>query len=427
MLVSSPDAPSEVEDATKSALSGLGTFVDPGAYIATARAQKLDPASEAAIKRIGLKVNARLLVSIESERRGCQVTFRDGSSGDVVGEQRVPVRGKRGRIPPHAIKQLSAVARRAVSAVGGSSTGSSSSSASASSSFGQAAPSRPSPPIAASHPTPSPSQPAPPPTAAEPPPDWAQQQQQPGEEGEEQQQAGESKPSESDPADAFVVRLSAAGGVGERVNDVPTHDGVRALDTGFAPGFEVGLGTEGVLGGHIVLSGSLTYRTVLGAKASQVFADGTAVNAGVSSHAVVVGVAPGYRFEGPGSADLRLFLGFGYRTLSPSDASLPGSTITGPIIRPELRVPIADGALVLRIAPELILAIAPKADIAHYVTGLSSVGVGIGGEANLDVRISKQFYIGVAFRESRVNVSTAWGLNFFELERLIALKLSLVL
>jgi hypothetical protein len=360
------------------------------------------------------------------------VTFWDGSSGDVVGEQKIPVHGKRGKPAPHALKALNAVAKRAINAVGGPNTGGGgSSSSSSSSSFGSSSSSRPAPPLAASHPTPSPAQPpkrfAPPPqAAAEAPPEWAQNQ---GENGEAQATEGEAKAesSTSDPADDFVARLSLAGGVGERVNDVPTHDGIRGLDTGFAPGLEIGLGTEGVLGGHFVLSAALTYRTVLGAKVSTVADDGSTINASISSHSIQVGVAPGYRFEGPGSADLRLFLGFAYRTLSPSDASLPGSTILGPVVRPELRVPIASGVLSLRIAPELILALGPQAKIAHYVTGLSSFGIGVGGEANLDVRISKAFYIGVEFRESRVNVSTSWGPSFFELERLIALKLTLVI
>lgn len=425
MVVSSPDAPSEVTDAAKSALSNLGTFVDPGAYIATARAQKLDPASESAIKKIGLKVNARLLVSVESEAHKCTVTFWDGSSGDVVGEQKIPVHGKHGKPAPHALKALNAVAKRAVNAVGGPNTG-----GGGSSSGSSASSSRPSPPVAASHPTPSPAQPSkrftpPPQAAAEAPPEWAQHQ---GENGEAQAPEGEAKPeAPSDPGDDFMVRLSAAGGVGERVNDVPTHDGIRGLDTGFAPGLEIGLATEGVLGGHFVLSGSITYRTVLGAKVSSVLDDGTSVNASISSQSIMAGIAPGYRFEGPGSADLRLFLGFAYRTLSPSDGALPGSTILGPVLRPELRLPIAGGVLTLRIAPELLFALAPQAKLAHYVTGLSSFGIGVGGEANLDVRISKQFYIGVEFRESRVNVSTSWGPNFFELERFIALKLTLVI
>jgi hypothetical protein len=422
MVVSSPDAPSEVTDAAKSALSSLGTFVDPGAYIATARAQRLDPASEAAIKKIGLKVNARLLVAIESERNKCLVTFYDGSSGDVVGEQKVPVRGKRGKPAPHALRALHAVAKRAVNAVGGPNTGAGGSSSSASSSsFGST-----SQPVTATHPTPSPAQPprrfTPPPAAAvEPQADAPQEPDESAEQGD--------KPAEAsgDDGESFVALLSVAGGVGERANDEPTHDGLRNLDTGFAPSLEIGLGTEGVVGGHFVLSAALAYRTVLGAKISSLLADGTSVNASIASHSIVVGVAPGYGFEGPGSADLRLFVGFAYRTLSPSDGALPGSTITGPVLRPELRVPIADGALVLRLAPEVIFALAPKAELAHYVTALSSFGVGIGGEANLDVRISKSFYIGAEFRESRVNVSTAWGQSSFELERLIALKLSLVL
>ena len=87
------------------------------------------------------------------------------------------------------------------------------------------------------------------------------------------------------------------------------------------------------------------------------------------------------------------------------------------MLRPELRVPIGGGVLSLRLAPELIMVLTHDTTLPGNVAGLSSVGIGFGGELSLDLRLSSAFLLGVEYRESHVSVASGWGTSFLDVER----------
>jgi hypothetical protein len=167
------------------------------------------------------------------------------------------------------------------------------------------------------------------------------------------------------------------------------------------------------------------YRTLFALNASYFDQVGAPTQSSLSSHSVVLGGSLGYLTKGPDSLGLQLFLGWAYRGMSAAAPVLPSASIQGPAIRPEILIPIGGGVVSLRIAPEFILVVGASADLPANVAGLESIGFAYGGEATLDIRISKAFGIGFQFRESRALVPSGWGTSAVENERYISGRLNL--
>jgi hypothetical protein len=136
------------------------------------------------------------------------------------------------------------------------------------------------------------------------------------------------------------------------------------------------------------------------------------------AHHVDFGLTPGYRFTtSESSVTLQLFAGWALRGLrSVVDTGLPPYTLHGPLLRPELRIPIADGALVLRFAPELLVIAGVTAELRR-VGSTSSSGLAFGGEAALDIRIHRVLYLVLTYRESRASIATLWSADLTDTER----------
>jgi len=429
LLVSDPDTPEELEQSARSSLSAAFDLADASAYLAAARAQHLSPTSVAALTRLAPKARARLLVALEGTRGRLQVTLRDGNSGQVLGEESLVTRGRHPKLSGRAKHKLTASVRRALARGGdGGSAGRTSArgrqaaeaeeddddddelseqpaastkggaaSAANRATWSQpaAAPRRPvAQPIAA--PAAVPSDPEPDEPVAEEGPD----------------SSGSSAP------DAFAVRASLGGGGGARTAAVPTHAGSRDVNSGFSlPALELGLNIRYMLGSHWLLSGDLQFRTFFGLQTPETLPDGTLTRTAVSSRSFVAGVAPGYRFGGPESVDLRLMVGWAFRMLESSVATLPSASIHAAVLRPELRIPMADGVVMLRVAPELLIIVGVDAVVPRNVLALAQAGVGIGAEVSLDIRVGGPVSLGVAYRESHGMVASEWSTGYADVER----------
>jgi hypothetical protein len=398
LLVRAPDVSNELAQSAASDLAAVGEIADPRGYLTAAQTQQIEPTSEAALTRLGPQVGARLLVALEVEHGKLHVSYRDGKTGALVAQQSLAVHGKHPKLPSSAAHKLSATARRLLSKLRRQSVAEPPQSA------------QPEPPEPDLGPEPGPPPPAPaatPTTASAP--------------EAAESVAPESLPSATDDSgvsEALSVRASVGGGVGARTVRVPTRAGGDQLDIGLSfPAIEVGLDAQYMLSSHWLLGGELDYRAMFGLNVTHPLATGGTVQTSVSSHSVVGGVAPGYRFGEPGSADVRFMIGWTFRGLYTGDESVPSGTIQGPVLRPELRIPLADGLFTLRLAPELIVAMQNSATLRSNVAGLQQVGIGFGGEASLDVRLTDAVLLGLEFRESHVLVGSGWGNDFIELER----------
>jgi len=161
------------------------------------------------------------------------------------------------------------------------------------------------------------------------------------------------------------------------------------------------------------------YRTIFGLSAPYLTAVGTQQSSSLSSHSVQAGASVGFLTNGPDSFGFHLFLAWAYRGMSASEATLPSASAQGPAIRPEFHIPFGHGVVTLRLAPELILIISATATLPQNVAGLQAVGFAFGGEASLDVRVSKAVKLSVLFRESQGSVASGWGTSMLENERYI--------
>jgi hypothetical protein len=120
-----------------------------------------------------------------------------------------------------------------------------------------------------------------------------------------------------------------------------------------------------------------------------------------------------------------VFLGWMSRSLASPAAVLTGANLHGAVVRPELNIPLADGLLIVRLAPELIVVVGSNVTASGSVTSLSKLGLGLGGEVSLDLRLAKPLYLGLAYRESRVRVSSAGVTQLFDLEMYVLARATL--
>lgn len=427
IVVSSADVPEELERGVSKALSDVCYVSDAREYLAAARSQRLSPTDDAALTRVGPKAHARMLVVLDYASKKLQVTYRDGKNGAVLEQQSLPARGRHPKLSARNGKKLLAVARGVLAKLSGQSAppiAADSSSDDDDDDDDDSAVSAPAAPVkraqvARAQPTPQPKA-----AAAAAASDEEESQDGEPEQAEEAPESGD----KSSGGDLDIsVRIRAGGGAGARILGVPTRLGPSGINTGFAfPAIALGIDVQVVFASGFILGGGIDYRGLFGAKAVQDIGSETHTSS-VGSHSLSIGVTPGYRFGPKGSPDLRVFLGYHYRTLTPTDVELPGASTGGIALRPELRIPLAGDVLSLRLAPELLVVLTHDTRLPGNVAGLSQVGIGYGGEVSLDVRLSGSIMLGVEYRESHVSVASGWTTAFEDVERYATGRITLQL
>jgi hypothetical protein len=397
LLVRAPNVSNELAQSAADDLASVGQIIDPRGYLTAAQKQHIEPTSEAALTGLGPQLGAHLLVTLDTTHGKLLVTYRDGKTGAVVTKQSLALHGKQPKVPPSSAHKLSATAHQVLSKLGRQHSADV--------------------PVSAKPQPPAP-KPAPEPT---PPPVAAAEAAAPDEPDDAQPVAAapdDAPANDSNSSEALSGHASVGGGGGMRSVRVPTRTGGEQVDTGFHfPAFEIALGAQLMLSDQWLLGAEAEYRGMFGVGVTQPLVNGTTVQASVSSHSVVAGVAPGYRFGARGSIDLRLLVAWTFRGLYPSDDSVPGGSIQGPLLRPELRIPFANGLFTLRLAPELILVLVSNATLRLTAPGLEQVGFGFGGEVSLDVRLTDAVQLGLEYRESHVSIASAWNNDYLDLER----------
>ena len=425
LVVSGAGVPGKLEEDVADAMGNVGSVMSSSGYTGNLRARHQEPDSEEALTKLAPQMGATLIVVLGVSRNKLDVAFRNGHTGRVIDEESVPARGKHPKLAPPMRRKLAAAAKRAMSKVGPAPSPSPQPSE-RSYPQQQAAPAKPSRPVAAPMRPTVPARPQPQPQA--------QAEEEEDEESEEaSSEGGEEKPEEPaakgksfDEGIAFL--LSAGGGVGSRSILVPTSPsraGGNQIDTSMAPALDISVGLEIALGESMLLRVGGAYRTLFALNATYFTPTGQAESS-LSSHSVIVGGSLGFLTNGHNSLAIHVFLGWAYRGMSAAEPTLPSMSVQGPAIRPEFHIPFgSSGNVVLRIAPEFILILSASAKLPANVAGLQSVGYGFGGEASLDFKISPSFGLGVQVREARALVPSGWGNSGVENERYIVGRMNL--
>ena len=408
LVVSQSNVRSKLYNSARSVLSGVAELADARQYRADCRRAGLDPRSDRALTTLAPRLGVRLLVLLSVRGGKLVVAYRDPSTGQHLTGVTLPL--PRGKLDSSAQARLRDSTRRVLASM-----------------TTEPAPAAEPVEIA---------QPAPTPRAAgipsEPPTELIQEIPR-NEPDVTAQPVSEPPPSEAAVVDSTAAaarsisaRLGVGAGFGQRSVRLPTRAGDRALAAGIFPALDLLLSGDALLGSHGLLSIRARYQTSLGLTAEQTPPGGVAKRTSLRTHRLELGGSPGFRFAATeDSASLRLFLGWSWRGLrSVLDFDIPPYTLSAFVIRPELRVSLAGGRVVLRFEPELMIVAAVTTELRHLGATAGS-GLAFGGEAALEVALGQLVQLALSYRESRATVSSAWAGSFTDIERFATLQVLL--
>lgn len=402
LLVVGRGVGSDAQAALGSAIAADAQLVDAREYHRAARAHGMQPTSERALVRLGPKAEADLIVVVRRSGARLVVSYRDGASAEVIDKQRFRA-ARRGAATKRLHAQLRHSVARMLASLGN-----------------RTRTPEPEPELA-----PAPRDATSPPA----PPDADDETVSFGgrtgadEDATEPETAMAQEPVEASAEQTRPLELELSAGVGGamRASALPTRLGVHELNTGVYPGAALGLVLVGELGGHALLRAAIDYRSSLGLRGVET-QGAVEKRTPLRSHGVGFGLAPGYRFGGPHSVRLHLYFGWYFRGLRPvAQLALPAISWHGPVLRPELQIPLSDGAVTLRLAPELVIVAGLETTLADE-TGIAHSGAGLGAEVSLDVRVAEAVSVRIEYRESHVSLSTSWAQDFTDVQRFGAVR-----
>ncbi|HTU57948.1 MAG TPA: hypothetical protein VMF89_05935, partial [Polyangiales bacterium] len=222
---------------------------------------------------------------------------------------------------------------------------------------------------------------------------------------------------EAGPRQGLALQASVGLGPGVHGLRVPTPTevgGFGEVDTGLAPAASLAAAAQLGLG-QWLFRAEAQYRTFFAGAPYQTQPETMngvmtqAISSPLTSHSFIIGASPGYRLGGRESVALTLLLGWTYRSLQATNATLPGSSLRGFVVRPALHVPFGDGVFNLRVAPELIVVQSSETNALGFMPTQASGGTGWGAEVSVDVRLAKLLGVGLQYRRSRVSATRSSG------------------
>jgi hypothetical protein len=224
----------------------------------------------------------------------------------------------------------------------------------------------------------------------------------------------------------FALEVAAGAGMGARSVRLPTGMGERSIDLGWFPALELGVTGALHASSWFVFELGARYRTSVGLTATETSSTSHDLSTSVRTNEVSFGVTPRFQFaEGPDAVHAGLFVGYGFRGFRPViELRVPAYSLSGPLARAELGIPLLRGAVEIRIAPEAQwLAFVSR---ALQVAGATApTGLAFGGEASLVVQPTQALSLQLVYREMRARVASHWDGDLQEVVRLASLGAAL--
>jgi hypothetical protein len=409
LVVSAASVSRASRTSVERALASLGDLLNPAEYVAAAKQQSLKPDSEEALSQIAPGIHARLIVVLAPAHGKLRVSFRDGRDGAPLNA--VSVAMTHGSLARGGGEQVGDAAEYALSLLQNSQQA-------PAAAFSQPPQQQPAQVV----------EPAPPPYAAAQmvadapviaqPPERNEVPESYETEPAEAVQSG-AAPAAPEAPDGLSAGIGLGFGFGQRSVSVPSGAGTHSLDTSPFPALEVRIDAGAPVVGQFFLGLHFDYQTSVGLHEFQTTGDSAnAKGTPLRSHHIGFGVEPRLRFtDSRDAVSLGFLLGWAFRGLRPVvDLDLPPYTLYGPLLRPELRIPIAHGLVVLRLAPELFF-ITGITEELQRLAALSGTGIALGIEVSIDIRLIDRVYMMLTFRESHANTGSSWSGNFTDNER----------
>ena len=408
VLVSDADVPAGI---TRSVKRRLGQVAD----ISDQKRRGSDE-SDAGFTRIAEREGAALVVHLRmTEERELQAALRHGTTGAVVSTLELPLQGKRFKQPARALQQLVTAVREQLAAAPARDELSATQSADA---LGEEEPAEPS--------------------ADEGPAAEAESSAVAASSGEQVMEdpelsarlSGSTDVAEEGPRQGLALEASVGVGPGLHSLRVPTPSvagDFGEIDTGLAPAASLAAAAQLGLG-QWLLRAEAQYRTFFAGPPYQTQPETMngvmrkSIISPLTSHSFIMGASPGYRFGGRDSVAVMMLMGWTYRSLRASNATLPGASLRGFVLRPALHIPFGDGVFSLKIAPELIVVQSSETNALGFMPIEASGGVGWGVEATVDVRLAKLLGAGLQYRRSRVSATRSAGEPAIDQEWYVAVQ-----
>jgi len=222
----------------------------------------------------------------------------------------------------------------------------------------------------------------------------------------------------------WSLRLSAELGAGRRDIDIPREGVVQQIRTDLFPLAGLGFALDHAASEAITLGLLVRYQTSVGLGISEQHTDGSVRPLDVRSHRLELAVAPTLRLDESGTWALGASAGYGLQNFRPEAHEIvtPAYSLAGPHLRMELQLGPWDGLIRLRAGPEIQWITHVGQDLVDR--GLASRGLGVGGEAAIEVALGQRWAIRASYREMRSWLDSSQVQSFEDVARFVSASLS---
>jgi hypothetical protein len=228
----------------------------------------------------------------------------------------------------------------------------------------------------------------------------------------------EQAPTDEEAAPQWWFRISAEGGVGGRVFDLPMDGVVYRTDPGLFPVAGLGVELEHAASKRIHVSALGRYQSSIDLEIVELHTDGSAHPIDVRAHRLEAGLSLALRFDDTGRWALALGASYGVLGFRPLlHQFTPAFTLSGPLLRAQLQAPIVPGVLRLRVGPEGQWIVQVGRDLTER--GMASSGVSLGGEAALELLLGHSIMIHAAYREAWSLIDSSQAQSFKDIARFV--------
>jgi hypothetical protein len=222
----------------------------------------------------------------------------------------------------------------------------------------------------------------------------------------------------------WSLRLSGELGVGSRDFDVPVDGVVQQTRTGLFPALGVGFALDHAASDDVSLGLLVRYQTSVAHGIVERHTAGSDHPLNVRSHRLELGVVPSVRLDGEGRWALAATAGYSVRSFRPEAHHLitPAYGLGGPHLRVELKLAPFGELIRLRVGPEVHWIVQVGDDL--LARGIADRGLGLGGEAALELAVGGRWTVHVAYVEMRSWADSSQSRSFVDVARFLTAGLA---
>jgi hypothetical protein len=225
-------------------------------------------------------------------------------------------------------------------------------------------------------------------------------------------------------ANPWSLRLSAELGAGARNIDLPIDGVVYQIRPGLFPAVGLGFELDHAASSAVTVGLLLRYQSSIGHGIVERHTDGSGHRMDVRSHRLELAVAPTFALDASRTWSLCASAGYAISNFRPEAHHLqtPAYSLDGPHLRVALQLAPWQGVIRLRVGPEIQWIVHVGQDLEDR--GMAARGLGLGGEAAIELALGRRWILGATYREMRVWLDSAQVERFEDVARFITARVS---